>query len=197
LIAAAASATVPVPDATLAPGTPPATASAPLLVAYADPLGSGGAWRGAPLTAPPVSPFVIVAPFRAPGSPWSAGHRGIDVAVAVGQPVVAPGGGYVSFAGWVVDRSVVVIAHDGTLRSSFEPVVATLTVGTRVRAGDAVGTVAASGWHCSPLPCLHWGVRRDTAYVDPLNVLAGFGPIRLLPIAARTPPSSRGSRAAS
>ena len=189
LIAAAASATTSLPDATLAPGPSEASASAPLLTLGNTSLGPDGAGPDAPLRVPPLSPFDIVAPFDPPQSRWGAGHRGIDIAASAGQAVMAPAAGYVSFAGRVVNRYVIVIRHDGALRSSFEPIVSTLTVGNRVRAGDVVGHVSQIGGHCSSEPCLHWGVRRDENYVDPLDVLAGFGPIRLLSQNPRTPRS--------
>lgn len=130
--------------------------------------------------APPVAPFRAEALFDPPPRPWLAGHRGVDLVSQVGAPVLAPGGGVVTFAGRVVDRGVVTVDH-GALRSSLEPVDAGVTVGTRVAAGDQVGVVGADPGHCAPRACLHWGVREGDAYVDPLDLLRGFGPVVLLP----------------
>ena len=48
-------------------------------------------------------------------------------------------------------------------------------------AGTAVGTVGRDPGHCAPRTCVHWGVRAGDTYVDPLDLLAGFGPVVLLP----------------
>lgn len=184
LVATAASAAAPPPDAVVAPGSPAAPVVTPVSArTHAWPRESAG--TGPRLAVPPASPFTVIVPFDLPPTPWASGHRGVDIAAAPGRYVRAPGDGIVTFAGWVVDRGVVVVAHDGGLRSSFEPVDPVVAVGTRVRAGDRLGRVSASGWHCSDEPCVHWGVRTATSYVDPLDVLDGYGPIRLLPMTSR------------
>jgi murein DD-endopeptidase MepM/ murein hydrolase activator NlpD len=123
----------------------------------------------------------VVATFRAPPTPWGAGHRGVDLAAAVGQPVLAAGGGRVTFAGRVAGRGVVVVAHPGGLRTSYEPVTAAARVGTAVRRADRIAVVAATPGHCAPRTCLHWGLRQGARYVDPLT-LVGRGPPVLLPL---------------
>ncbi len=111
---------------------------------------------------------VVVTRFDAPPDPWSAGHRGVDLSAALGERVLAPESGSVSFAAMVAGRPVVVVTHPGGLRSTFEPVVALVPVGTPVTAGSAVGIVSAAPGHCAPATCMHWGVLRDTTYLDPL-----------------------------
>jgi len=86
----------------------------------------------------------------------------------------------VSFVGFVVDRAVVSLRHDGGLVTSLEPVDSTLTAGDIVARGQTVGTVAANPDHCAPRTCVHWGLRLNGVYVDPLDYLEGYGPIRLL-----------------
>ena len=98
----------------------------------------------------------------------------------MGATVYAPAPGTVTFVGRVVDRDVVTISH-GALRSSLEPVTATVAKGAAVAAGTAVGTVGRDPGHCAPRTCVHWGVRAGDTYVDPLDLLAGFGPVVLLP----------------
>lgn len=124
----------------------------------------------------------LVHPFRAPASPWGAGHRGVDLAAAVGREVIAPASGTVTFSGGVVDRGVVTIGHAGGLRSSLEPVDPLVRAGERVSAGQPVAVVSAAAGHCAPEACLHWAVRRGATYLDPLDWLRGYGPIVLLPI---------------
>jgi murein DD-endopeptidase MepM/ murein hydrolase activator NlpD len=130
----------------------------------------------------PVEPFHAVRLFDRPEAPWGAGHRGLDLEVTVGEVVLSPGEGIVTFAGPVVDRGVVTIGHFGGLVSSLEPVAATVNVGETVAAGDPIGFVTDERGHCGEEPCLHWGVRRGGRYLNPLDVLAGFGPVRLLPL---------------
>lgn len=131
--------------------------------------------------APPLDEAVVLAPFRAPPERWSPGHRGVDLRAAAGVPVLAPGPGVVSFADTVVDRAVLTVLHPGGLRSSLEPVHAEVAVGAQVTTGQRLGTVQAVATHCAPASCLHWGVRRDQTYLDPLSLLAGAGPVVLLP----------------
>jgi len=91
----------------------------------------------------------------------------------------------VTFAGPVAGRDVVVVTHDDGLRTSLEPVTATVARGTRVARGALVGAVqedvATSASHCAQV-CVHWGVRRGETYVDPLGLLGVRPPIVLLPL---------------
>lgn len=130
----------------------------------------------------PVTPVTVSRLASLPEHDWLPGHRGIDLAAAVDQEVVAPAAGEVTFAGYVVNRSVVSVRHAGGLVSSLEPVDATVSVGDHVDVGTTLGTVATAPGHCAPATCVHWGLRRDGHYVDPLDYLRGFGPVRLLPL---------------
>lgn len=127
--------------------------------------------------APPIS---VVAPFRAPPTPYSAGHRGIDVAAASGEPVVASAAGVIRFAGPVAGRGVVSIDHGNGVSSAIEPVEASVAPGTEVVPGEVVGTVA-SGGHCDGV-CVHFGVRVDGEYVSPFLFLGGLPRAVLLPL---------------
>lgn len=121
---------------------------------------------------------VVVRGFDPPAEKWGAGHRGIDLGGAVGDDVVAPAAGRVTFAGNVAGRPVVVISH-GDRRSTLEPVRATSAVGDLVEAGDVVGTLVA-GHACASEACLHWGVREGDVYLDPLSFI-NASQVRLLP----------------
>ncbi len=122
----------------------------------------------------------VVSGFDPPGSPWGAGHRGVDLLGRPGQPVRSALDGVVSFAGVIAGRGVVVVDH-GDTRTTYEPVHASVAVGTPLRAGDRLGTLEAAGSHCLPRSCLHWGWLRGSTYLDPLR-LVGAGPVRLLPL---------------
>lgn len=152
--------------------TPPATAPAP-----SGPTPVVTAW-----TWPLVPDPEVVEAFRAPPTPWSPGHRGVDLAATVGQPVLSAGRGQVIFSGVVAGRGVVVVRHAGGLRTSYEPVDARVPVSTVVGAGDPLGVVADVPGHCAPATCLHWGLRRGGVYLDPLQLVGGAGPPVLLPL---------------
>ena len=156
-------------------GMPHALALA-VLVALAPPWG----WPVDP-------PHVIVRPYIAPETPYSAGHRGVDLA-APGGTVRAPADGVVHFSGTVVDRPVLSIAHPGGVLSSYEPVESVLVAGDRVVRGQPLGVVVPG--HC-PALCLHFGVRVHGNYVSPLNWIGGREPAVLLPTRASARPRSR------
>jgi murein DD-endopeptidase MepM/ murein hydrolase activator NlpD len=131
----------------------------------------------------------VVAGFDAPAGPYAAGHRGVDLAAGVGQPVRSAGAGVVSFAGRVAGRGVVSVTHPSGLRTTYEPVTASVTTGATVRAGQALGTVSAAPGHCLPATCLHWGLRDGDTYLDPLGLL-GAVRVRLLPVWAPAGPGT-------
>jgi murein DD-endopeptidase MepM/ murein hydrolase activator NlpD len=122
----------------------------------------------------------VVRRFDPPDSPYGAGHRGVDLLGQVGQPVVSALPGTVTYAGSLAARGVVVVDH-GTTRTTYEPVTATVAVGTPVAAGTQIGTLDLAGSHCFPRACLHWGWIEGETYLDPLR-LVGAGPVRLLPL---------------
>ena len=173
----------------------PGIALAPILTA---PIPSGtiihseAAYPGRGYVAPVAG--AVARHFDPPAQRWEAGHRGVDFWSAPGEEINSPGAGVVTFAGSVAGKPVVVVTHPDGLRTSLEPVVADVSVGTIVGAGEPVGTLVS--WegnrqnpdHCAALrlpgddeaACLHWGVRRGEAYIDPLALL-GLGAIVLLP----------------
>ena len=75
---------------------------------------------------------------------------------------------------------VVTVAHAGGVRTTYEPVTASVRVGEEVAAGDDLG-VLATGSHC-PTACLHWGALRGDVYIDPLSLLRPAAPPVLLPL---------------
>jgi murein DD-endopeptidase MepM/ murein hydrolase activator NlpD len=139
---------------------------------------AGGTW--------PLSPRpAVVRGFDPPGSPWGAGHRGVDLLGHRGQAVRAARGGRITFAGRLAGRGVVVVDH-GVLRTTYEPVAASVRVGDAVAEGQRIGRLQAGRSHCAPRVCLHWGLLRSRVYLNPL-LLVGGGPVRLLPLRGAPP----------
>ncbi|WP_427919736.1 murein hydrolase activator EnvC family protein [Streptomyces sp. cg40] len=156
-------------DAPPAPGLPPPPVPA---VARTWPVGS--------------HPLVLRG-WEPPATLYARGHRGVDLATPAGAPVRAVAAGRVSFAGRVAGRGVVSVELTGTdLRTTYEPVTASVKKGDEVEAGGVVGTVELTGSHCGTTPCVHWGLLRGEVYLDPLGLLPPWllnrGPSRLLPV---------------
>jgi murein DD-endopeptidase MepM/ murein hydrolase activator NlpD len=129
----------------------------------------------------PVLPSQVLRRFDPPPEPWLAGHRGVDLGASAGATVRAAGGGVVVWTGTLAGRGVVSIQHAGGLRTTYEPVTATVRAGDVVRAGDPIGSVEPGHPGCPQAACLHWGLRRGDVYLDPLALL-GLGRVRLLPL---------------
>ncbi|MFF0204995.1 murein hydrolase activator EnvC family protein [Streptomyces sp. NPDC005017] len=181
--------------------TSSAAAFAPALVSGAGP-GAVPGYGPAPPSAERVPPLArgwpvgarppVLRGWQPPPTPYAAGHRGVDLAAAPGTPVRTVAAGRVSFAGRVAGKGVVSVALTATgeppLRTTYEPVRAAVREGDEVSAGQVIGTVEAAGSHCVR-PCVHWGLRRGDAYLDPLSLLPPWllrrGPSRLLPVSPR------------
>jgi murein DD-endopeptidase MepM/ murein hydrolase activator NlpD len=130
----------------------------------------------------PLSPRPQVARlFVRPPTPYAAGHRGVDLVARVGAPVTAVSGGTVFHVGRVAGRGTVTVLHPSGLRSTYEPVVASVRHGQRVARGSELGMVAGGPTHCGAAPCLHLGAVRGGDYLDPL-LLLGPARVRLLPL---------------
>ena len=127
----------------------------------------------------------VMRTFDAPSPDWKPGHRGVDLAGTPAQRVYAAAPGTVVFAGELAGRPVVSVAHPGGLRTSYEPVVASVRAGQRVDAGTMLGELQVGHAGCAAAACLHWGAMWGPAsradYVDPLGLVTST-PIRLKPV---------------
>ena len=115
--------------------------------------------------------------FDPPSVKWGRGHRGVDLAMQEGQPVMAAGDGVVLYAGRLADRPTVSIEHAGGIRTTYEPVEPAVAAGQSVARGQVIGTL--KGGHCGANACLHWGAKRGPDdYLTPLRLVRPL--IRLL-----------------
>lgn len=129
----------------------------------------------------PIKPAQLSSGFDRPPQNWLPGHRGVDLVGRSGDQVLAAGNGVVTFAGLVAGKGVVVISH-GSIRTTYEPVTASVNVGSKVRVGELIGTLSPGQSHCATqtsVSCLHWGLIRSEQYLNPLSLLQKR--VRLLP----------------
>ena len=123
----------------------------------------------APVDAP------ISDPYRPPACRWCAGNRGIEYATVPGTPVSAVAAGTVTFAGTVVDRRYVVVAHADGRRATYG-----LLSSIRVAAGDRVTARSVVGTAGSTT---HFGLRDGDDYVDPTPEIGRLAyAVRLVPL---------------
>lgn len=104
-------------------------------------------------------------PFRPPEGPYGPGNRGIEYHTDVGDTVRASATGEVSFAGLVAKELYVTLDHGGGVFSSYSYLSRiSVTQGQRVSQGDVIGLTGER--------LLHFGVRVDGEYVDPMTFVA-------------------------
>jgi murein DD-endopeptidase MepM/ murein hydrolase activator NlpD len=127
----------------------------------------------------------VIRGFEPPSGPYSAGHRGIDIAVPFGTPIHAPNDGVVSFAGRVGGALYLSIDHPDGVRTTYSWLSAvSVSKGQSVHRGDIVGSTG-HGHPEIPTPHLHFGARIGSDYIDPMFLLDGADVadlIRLAPL---------------
>ena len=102
---------------------------------------------------------------------WRA-HTGVDFAAPKGTRVLCAADGTISFAGWRNGYgNTIEIRHGGaitTLYGHLSGLVRGVRSGTRVRQGDPIGFVGATGWATGPH--LHYEFKIAGIHQDPLKV---------------------------
>jgi murein DD-endopeptidase MepM/ murein hydrolase activator NlpD len=115
---------------------------------------------------------------------WRA-HTGVDFAAPKGTRVLSAAEGTVIFAGWKNGYgNAVEIKHGGaitTLYGHLSGFASNIRSGTRVRQGDVVGYVGATGWATGPH--LHYEFKIAGVHQNPMRVA--------LPKATPVPPAMR------
>jgi murein DD-endopeptidase MepM/ murein hydrolase activator NlpD len=98
-------------------------------------------------------------------------HPGIDIAVPLGTPVRASGGGSVTAAGYDADYGLfVLLRHPSGYETMYGHLSRLIAAeGDEVQAGQVIGLSGNSGR--STAPHLHFEIRRDDKSIDPLDLV--------------------------
>jgi murein DD-endopeptidase MepM/ murein hydrolase activator NlpD len=119
----------------------------------------------------------IVDGWRPPSGPYGAGNLGLEIGTVVGDRLVAPQGGTVTFAGQVGGTLYLVISHNDGIRTTLGGLSSiAVSRGASVRRGQFVG--AAGG-------TTHFGARYVNHYLDPTLLLGPSVPERSWLVPAR------------
>ncbi|AUM74392.1 DUF5930 domain-containing protein [Paracoccus jeotgali] len=121
-----------------------------------------------PLDMPVKSAFRYTSGF---GQRWGRAHQGVDLAAPVGTPIVAPGEGVVTFAGWQRGYgNLIKIEHAlGTETRYGHLSKIRVKVGQKVSRGALIGDMGNTGR--STGPHLHYEVRVNGAAVNPMKFI--------------------------
>jgi murein DD-endopeptidase MepM/ murein hydrolase activator NlpD len=118
---------------------------------------------------------LILRGFELPSSPYASGHRGIDIGAPDGTTVHAAAGGVVRFAGSVAGSLFVSLDHDGGLQTTYSWVSRVdVARGDPVDKGDPIALSGEGHPGDDGSSHLHFGVKQDGAYADPLDYLGAF-----------------------
>ncbi len=125
-------------------------------------------------------PGPVVATWDPPATRYSAGHRGVDLAVRPGERVTAMGDGVVGWAGIVAGTAWISVDHPGGIRTTVGPMATVVvTRGQPVIRGKVLGTATGRA-HVGAeavVAGLHVSARVDGDYVDPASLVGA----RLVP----------------
>lgn len=101
---------------------------------------------------------------------FSRMHQGVDFGAGSGEPIMAAGGGTISFAGWHGGHGrYVMIRHNKELVTAYAHMGRiAVAAGQRVRQGQMIGTVGSSG--LSTGPHLHYEVWLRGKAVNPVSL---------------------------
>ncbi len=140
----------------------------------AQPVNTMPSYGGGQFTWPMPSSHSIGSGFGprvAPIAGASTFHKGVDIGCAAGAPIVAAADGVVSYTGYFGGGgNTVIIDHGNGLSTLYMHMSAFGTsVGANVTAGTVIGYAGSTG--VSTGPHLHFAVRVNGAYVDPMGYL--------------------------
>jgi murein DD-endopeptidase MepM/ murein hydrolase activator NlpD len=106
---------------------------------------------------------------RHPVLKYTRAHNGVDYGAPTGAPVVSVASGVVTFAGWTRGGGrTVKVRHASGYESEYLHLSAiAVRSGARIGQGELIGRVGATGLATGPH--LHYGLRRNGAYVNPVR----------------------------
>lgn len=101
---------------------------------------------------------------------YARAHNGVDYGAPSGAPIVTVSSGVVTFAGWTSGGGRTVrVKHASGYESEYmhmSAIAAGIRPGARVGQGEIVGNVGMTGTATGPH--LHYGLRKNGAYVNPV-----------------------------
>ncbi len=111
-------------------------------------------------------------PRTSPTAGASSYHRGLDIAVAYGTPIVAAGDGTVATASYSSSEgNYVMISHGNRLYTIYMHCSRlAVSAGDKVSRGQVIAYVGSTG--ISTGPHLHFGVSKNGSYVNPLSYVS-------------------------
>ncbi len=115
---------------------------------------------------------------RHPILQYARAHNGVDYAAPPGAPVVSVASGVVLVAGWTAGGgNTVKVRHPGGYESEYlhlSSVAGGIRAGARVAQGELVGKVGSTGLATGPH--LHYGLKRNGAYMNPVRAHSDMPP---------------------
>ena len=111
---------------------------------------------------------------QSPGGIGSTNHKGVDIGTPMNTPIYAAKSGTVTWASWNGGYGHCVIIYHGQGNSTLYGHLNSYKckVGDTVSQGDLVAYSGTSG--NSTGPHLHFGIKENDIWVDPLNYLTGW-----------------------
>ena len=102
----------------------------------------------------------------------STNHKGVDIGASSGTPVVAAAGGTVVLATYSASAgNYIMLSHGGSVYTVYMHLSSmSVSKGDTVSRGDKIGAVGSTGY--STGPHLHFGIRINGSYVDPLGYVS-------------------------
>ena len=113
---------------------------------------------------------------NSPGGIGSTNHKGVDIGTPMRTPILAAKSGTVTWASWNGGYGECVIIYHGkgnsTLYGHLDNGAYNVKVGDTVRQGDVIAWSGTTG--NSTGPHLHFGIKENDIWIDPLNYLTGW-----------------------
>ena len=111
---------------------------------------------------------------NSPGGIGSTNHKGVDIGTPMNTPILAAKSGTVTWASWNGGYGHCVIIYHGQGNSTLYGHLNSYSckVGDTVSQGDLIAYSGTSG--NSTGPHLHFGIKENDTWVDPLNYLTGW-----------------------